>query len=301
MTPSLPAIDGRQLDPARHPAAIAAAIGSAWRTYRWRGYAGGFLVAVFVSGVAAPILTTTVILGTAAAGSPIATAVPWDAIVWTTVFGLTAPWASATLFARWQPRIFRHATETYLWLALRAEQDWLRVFGGVPVPRDERSIRAFLSTAAETPKTALERSGMWLAILEIDRARSVADTISEATPRGRFDRTATRWLADFMAGATGSLDPIERLVSAIPDDDERHETSAWIALGHARVALAEGRDWRPPLASVRRELGPEPDRIYRRRVWFPAFWRLLGVYAMGVVTYWVALLAVGPWFPMPTR
>ena len=299
MMPSLPAVDGQQLDPARHPAAIASAISGEWRTYRWRGYAAGFLVAVVAGGVVAPVLTSTAIMASAAAGSDISTRIPWDTMAWSAVFGLVAPWASATLFSRWQTRSFRHAAETYLWLALRAEQDWSRTFSGAPVPRDERSIRGFLSSAAELPETALERSGMWLAILEIDRARAVAATIPDATPRGRFDRAATHWLADFMAGTTRSLEPIERLVVMMPEGDDRIEASAWTALGHARVALAEGRDWRVPLASVRKDLGTEPERTYRRVVWWPAFRQLLWIYLVGLVTYWIAHVALGPLFPFP--
>ena len=169
------------------------------------------------------------------------------------------------------------------------------------MPRDERSIRAFLSSAPETPETALERFGMWLAILEIDRARAVADVIPDATPRGRFDRAAARWLVDFVAGTTQSLEPLERLLLMIPDGDDRLEASAWTALGHARVALAEGRDWRLPLASMRRELGAEPHATYRRVVWLPVFRRLLAVYSIGVVTYWVAYFALDPFFPIPGR
>ena len=301
MTAPITSVDSQLLDPARHPAAIASAIGTQWRTYRWRGYAVGLLAAVLAAGVVAPILTTTVIMATAASGGTVPTRIPWDAIVWSTVFALAAPWSSAATFSRWQPRRFRDAVETYLWLAIRAEQDFQRLFGAASVPRDERSIRAFLSSAAETPETAVERAGMWLAILEIDRARAVADAIPDATPGGRFDRAATRWLADFIAGTTRSLEPIERLIEMIPDSDDRLEASALIALSHARVALAEARDWRSPLASVRQELGAEPHSTYRRVVWLPVFRRLLSVYAIGVVIYWVAFFALDPFFALPGR
>ena len=301
MTAPISAVDSQLLDPARHPAAIASAIGTQWRTYRWRGYAVGLLAAVLAAGIVAPVLTTTAIMATAASGGTIPTRIPWDAIVWSTVFALTASWASAAAFSRWQPRLFRDAAETYLWLAIRAEQDLSRLFGVAPVPRDERSIRGFLSSAAETPETALERAGMWLAILELDRARSAADAIPDATPRGRFDRAATRWLADFIGGTTRSLEPIERLIEMIPDGDDRVEASALTALNQARVALAEARDWRSPLASMRRELGAEPHDIYRRVVWLPMFRRLLSVYSIGVVTYWVAYFALDPFFALPGR
>ena len=213
-------------------------------------------------------------MATAAFGGAVPTEIPWDAIVWSAVFALVAPWASATAFTLAAAPLPRRG-RTYLWLVERAEQILSRLFGAAPVPRDERSIRAFLSSAPETPETALERFGMWLAILEIDRARAVADAIPDATLRGRFDRVAARWLVDFVAGTTQSLEPLERLLLMIPDGDDRLEASAWNALGHARVALAEGRDWRAPLASMRRDLGDEPHRIYRRVVWLPVFRRLL--------------------------
>jgi len=289
------------LDPARHPAAIAAAIGAEWRSYRWRGYAVGFLAAVLASGVVAPLLTTSMIMVFALSGDAASTRIPWDAIVWSSVFALVAPWASATIFSRWQPRLFREATQTYLWLAESAEHSWARVFGALPVPRDERSTRELLASAAETPETAVERAGMWLALLELDRARAIAATIPETTPRGRFDRAATRWLADFTGGATPSLEPLERLAMLIPDGNDRLEVAGWIALGHARVALAEGRDWRTPLASIRKELGDAPLHIYRRIVWWPVFRRLLPMFALGTAAYWAAYFTLDPYFPMPGR
>jgi hypothetical protein len=67
----------------------------------------------------------------------------------------------------------------------------------------------------------------------------------------------------------------------------------------ARVALADGQDWRVPLATVRPQLGIAPAPVYHQTVWRPVFRSVLINAVIGVTVFWVASFALGPFFPVP--
>jgi hypothetical protein len=280
-------------EPKRHPAALAGAITRAWRPYRWRAFAVAFLAGIVAGGIVAPTATASLALLLALAGGPSIAVAPWPHAVWTLAFALTVPTAGAAAFARWQPRLLRTAAETYIWLAARAEENWARAFGTRPMPRAAPDMRALLAELPESPETAAMRSDLWSALLEIDRARSAAAQMPVDTPQQRFDRASTEWLIDFAAGTAKPLDPLTPLAGAIEDDDARTAACVSLAVHRARVAFAEGRDWKGPLAAVRDRLGTAPDRPYRTVVWRPMFRQLLITTAVGVIVFWIAVFAFG--------
>ena len=294
-------VEPKSLDPKRHPAALARAIAEAWRPYRWRAYGIGILAGLFAGGVAAPVATTSLLFALYFAGAALPADTPWFEGVWSLAFALTVPAVGATAFARWQPPRLRMAAQTYIWLATRAEENWARVFGTQPVPRDEASMRAVLASTAETPDTAGERFGLWIALLELDRARAAAAEMPETTANDRYNHSAAVWLADFVAGTTHPLESLQPLVDAIDDSNERVEAGVTMAVNRARVALSEGQDWRAPLEAARDRLGTSLEGSYDRLVWWPTFRRLLVSTSVGVSVFWLTLLGLGRYFPIAAR
>jgi hypothetical protein len=289
------------VDPKRHPAALSNAIAGAWRPYRLRSYIVGVLAGLFVGGVVAPIATTSLLMLLYLAGLAPGDGVPWPEGVWIAAFAMTFATVGATAFARWQPQRLRMAAETYIWLATRAEENWARVFGALPVPRKDRDIRAVLASIPETPATAGERFGLWVGVLELDRARAAAAEMPQTSTIERYQRSSADWLVDFVAGATHLLDPLQVLVDAIDDPGEQTEAAVGLAVNQARVALSEGADWQLPLATIRPRLGTEPDSAYRRLVWQPVFRSLLVATAVGVSVFWLAVIVLKPYFPIVAR
>jgi hypothetical protein len=264
----------------------------AWRPYRWRGYAVGVVAGFLVGGVVAPIATASVVIALAAAGTPIQTAFPVWEMVCSLVFAATMSVAGATAFARWQPQPLRRAAQTYLWLATRAEAHWTRTFAAQPVPRDEARTRAFLASVQPTAATAFQRFGLWLAVLELGRAREAIAQMPESTALDSFNRASAAWLVDFVSGITNPLAPLEAMTRQIDDPAGRLEASVTVAMNRARAALAEGQDWRPPLADARVLLDADADRIYDRLVRRPVLRALLVTTAVGVALFWVADLVL---------
>ena len=287
--------------PARHPAALAVAIFHAWRPYRWRGYAAGVIAGIVAGGIVAPLVTTTLTLPGALAGVVDDRGLPWAGVVWTLAFALTAPFAGALAYARWQPRDLRDAAQSYLWLAQESEAHWRDSTGRATVPRDEAGMREFLRTEAPTPRNAGERFGMWIALLDVTQARAAIAEMPRDTPGDRFGQASAAWLAGFVAGDAPafSLEDLEALAQAIDQEHERREALVTVALQRGRAAVAAGGDWRAPLAAVRPRLGPAPDAIYARVVWRPAFRQLLVACLSGTAVYWVAWLLLEPYYRLP--
>jgi hypothetical protein len=289
------------IPPGRHPAALAVAIFQAWRPYRWRGYATGLVAGILAGGILAPLITTTLTLLGALAGIVDRVSGPWEAVLWTVTFALSAPFAGAIAYARWQPRDLRDAAESYLWLVQESEARWRDITGRATVPRDEAGMREFLRTAAPTPENAGERFGMWIALLDVTQARAAIKEMPRETPGDRFGHASAAWLAAFVAGdaTEPSLEDIEALAEAIDGADDHREALVTVAVQRARAALVAGADWRAPLAAVRPGLGRAPDAIYARVVWRPAFRQLLIACVGGTVVYWVAWFLLEPYYRLP--
>ena len=149
-----------------------------------------------------------------------------------------------------------------------------------------------------TPETAVERFGLWMALLDTGNARAAAAEIPDVTDRDRFSRSATLWLADFVEGSTAPLDTLQTLADAIADPDDRIEATAIVAVHWSRVAIAEDDDWQAPLAAIRPRLGDTAERIHNRFLWRAAFRALLVSMAAGVAIFWAAVLALRPYFPI---
>lgn len=270
--------------PERHVAALANAIGNGWRPYRWRAYGAAALGGLIAGGVVAPVVTTSLILvlATLSVPSELLT-LRIDELLWYVVFAATFGAIAATAFVLAMPRELRAAAETYVWLATRAERNWRRDVGRVRVPRKERQVRAFLATAPERPETAAQRFGGWIAVGDLARAEAAIDQIPNATDDDRYTRASARWLLDFVRGGTEPPDVLEPLAAAIDDPDEQIEARVDIAAKRARFALAQGGDWRAPLADVRPALANAPVEPFRRRVWWPIA-RTLALSALGGFT-----------------
>lgn len=269
--------------------ALAAAITRAWRPYRWRGYVLGLVVGILAGGVVGPLLTVSIAFVLALAGVTIDPLTPWAEIVWSGVFALAFAAAGAWAVARWLPPDFKAATETYLWLAVRAEAQWHELFGDVAVPRSRAAMRTFVATAPETSATAGERFGIWMALGDLDSARRVVEQMPNDTGTDRHARASADWLVDFAAGSAGDLAALRATAAALNDAGERLEAEVEIAVDAARVEVASRRDWKPPLIAVRDRLGPEPTEILWRHAWPPAFRGMFVAAVIGAASFWFFL------------
>ena len=272
----------------RRPGALADAMTRGWRPYRWRGYAVGVVAGIALGGIVAPILTTSVAVGLALAGITVDPRVPWAEVVWSVTFAVTFAAVGAWAVARWLPAAFRDALESYVWIALRAEGQWRHAFGDRPVPRSQSALRDFVGATPETADTAGERVAAWLALGDVDAARRCVSQMRTDTPTARYARDGSAWLVAFVGGRTGDLDPLRDRATEIEDPDDRLAAEVELAANEARVELAAGRDWRPPLASVRRRLGAEPSELVWRLAWPSTFRGMFAAAAIGVTAFWVA-------------
>jgi hypothetical protein len=271
----------------RRPQALADAISRGWRPYRLRAYAVGIVAGILVGGIPTAIATTSVVLVLSLAGITIDPALPWDELTWSIAFALAFAAVGAWALVRWLPRDFKAATESYIWLASRAEDQWSEQFGGAPVPRAPAAMRAFLDSTPATPETAHQRSGLYLALGDMEGARRETDQMPVGTAVERFQRAAVTWLLDFVLGGDDPLEPLRIGAAAIDDPAERLEAEVEIALNEARVAVARGGDWMAPAAAIRGRIGDEPSRLIWRLAWGPAFRTMLSAATIGVVLFWI--------------
>ena len=284
--------DRAPVPPGRDISALADAITRAWRPYRWRAYLVGIVSGVLVGGIPAAIATTALAAILALAGLTIDPMLPWAELIWSVAFVVAFAAAGAWALTRWLPPTFKAAAETYVWLATTAEAHWHEKFGDAHVPRTPELMRAFLDSTPRSPETAYQRSGIYLALGELEAARGEIELMPVVTPIERHQRAAATWLVDFVAGGNGSLEPLRAGTAAIDDPAGRLEAEVEVALSEARVALAAGGDWMAPAAAIRPRLGPEPAQIVWRLAWRPAFRTMLSAATIGVVVYWV-IMSIG--------
>jgi hypothetical protein len=274
-----------RIDPLRHPAALSNSISRRWRPYRFRAYVLGALAGFLIGGVLAPIATTLVALILSLTASLPASTVPWAEVIWTVVFVIVFARVGSWAIARWLPRDFRAAAETYLWLAMLAEARW-RTQLGTTVPRTAPAQRAFLDATPVTPATANELGSIWLALGDLDTARDVYARMPASTPAERHDQAAARWLVDFVGGDDGDLASLDALLAQAGDDEGRLERHVELAVDASRVALAHRGDWVAPMAAVRPSLGDEPSELMWNFAAEPAFRTMLALGTIGVIAFW---------------
>jgi hypothetical protein len=275
-----------RIDPRRHPAALSNAISRRWRPYRFRAYVLGALAGFLFGGIVAPIATTIVGLLVVALTSLRAFSVPWTEVAWTVVFVVVFARVGSWAIARWLPRDFRAATESYVWLAMLAEARWRDQLGAT-VPRTAPAQRSFLDATPVTPATAGELGSIWLALGDLDTAREVMAQMPESTPFERHDKAAARWLVDFVGGDDGDLPSLEAALGQAGEDEGWLERHVELAVDASRVALAHRGDWVAPMAAVRHALGDEPSELMWRFAAEPAFRTMLALGTIGVIAYWV--------------
>lgn len=276
---------------ARKLGALADAITRAWRPYRWRAYVVGIVSGVLIAGVPTAIATTALAVILALAGITVDPRLPWAEVIWSVAFVVAFAAIGAWALARWLPARFKAAAETYVWLATTAETRWRDTFGDAPVPRTPESMRAFLDATPRSPETAYQRFGIYLALGELETARSEIEHMPVTAPVERYQRAAATWLLDFVNGGNASLEPLRMGAAAIDDAADRLEAEVEVALSEARVAVARGGDWMTPAAAIRDRLGTEPSRLIWRLTWRPAFRTMLATASVGVVAYWIILSA----------
>jgi hypothetical protein len=277
------------VDPLRDPAALSNAISRRWRPYRFRAYMLGAAAGLLLGGFVAPIATTIVALLAGDATALAAMGIRWDEVVWTVVFVLAFARVGSWAIARWLPRDFRAATETYLWLAVRAEGHWQRVLGSA-VPRTAAAQRTFLDGAVVTPADAAQIASIWLSLGDVDTAREVAQLMPESTPVERHEKAAAAWLIEFVGGADADLGSLETSLASVADERAWLEGRVELAIDTARAALVRGADWMGPMAAIRDRLGDEPSRLMWDFAARPAFRTMLWLGSVGVVTFWVFTL-----------
>ena len=152
-------------------------------------------------------------------------------------------------------------------------------------------MRAFVAARPETPETAGERFGIWMALGDLSSARRVVEQMPVDTGSARHARASAVWLVDFAAGAPGDLAALRATAAALDDPDERLEAEVEVAVNAARVEVAARRDWQPPLLAVRERLGPEPTAILWRHAWPRAFRGMFVAAVIGVAAFWFFLPA----------
>jgi hypothetical protein len=269
--------------------ALAETITRAWRPYRWRGYLLGLVVGILAGGILGPLLTILVVFVVGLAGVTVDPLTPWAAIFWSGIFAVTFAATGAWAVARWLPRDFKAATETYLWLAVSAEAHWHELFGDLAVPRSRSAMRRFVAATPETPETAGERFGIWLALGDLASARRVVLQMPDDTSSRRHARASAVWLVDFAAGSVGDLAPLRVTAAELEDAGERLEADVEVAVDAARIEVAARRDWKPPLVAIRERLGVEPAAMLWGHAWRPAFRGMLVAAVIGVAAFWFFL------------
>ena len=289
--PADPAADPQRSLAGHDPGALANAITRAWRPYRWRGYILGLVVGIPAGGILGPLLTVSIAVALGLTGVTIDPLTPWAELVWSVVFAVTFAAAGALAVAYWLPHDFKAATETYLWLAARAEAHWYELFGDLRVPRSRSAMKAFVAATPETPGTAGERFGVWMALGDLDSARRVVAQMPDDTGSARHARASAVWLVDFVAGSPGDLAALRSTAAALDHAGERLEAEVELAVNVARVEVAAGRDWKPPLVAVREGLGAEPTEILWRHAWPPAFRGMFVAAVIGAAAFWFFLPA----------
>jgi hypothetical protein len=289
MTPTLSkAQDEPPVEPVHNAAgALAAAITRDWRPYRWRAYAIAVVAAITVGGICVPIVTSVLAIALALGGVTIDPRLPWAEITWSAAFVVTFAAVGAWAVVRWLPSDFRAATETYVWLATRAEAQWHTIFGDRPVPRSRPALQRFVDETPESSETAGERVAAWLGLGNMAAARRVITQMPADTAVQRQAIAGATWLVAFIGGTVGDLAPLRAGVAEIDDPLDHLDAEVELAVNAARVALAEGRDWKPPLAEIRGHLGTEPEAMLWRLSWRPVFGGMLVAGIIGVAAFWL--------------
>jgi hypothetical protein len=271
-------------DPRRDPGALALAITARWRRYRLRAYLFGFVVGIIGT---IPVVIATAVLAIGLSVLGVVVPFPWDELIWTIAFLLLFAVSGAWAVARWLPRPFRAALESYVWLATRAEAHWAEVIDTTPVPRKPEAQRAFLDSVTVTPALAGEIATIWLALGDVDTARRVMAAMPGTSDLERHQKAETAWLIDFVEGTDRPLDALEASAAALADETDRLEAVVGVAVDAARVALVRGTDWIGPMAAVRSRLGSEPSNVLWRFAFEPALRTMLLYGGIGVAAYWV--------------
>jgi hypothetical protein len=199
-------------------------------------------------------------------------------------------------YIRAMPARSRRAFEAFSWLG-EAELAEVRRLTGGGVPSTARGASRWLASHPARPADAWFRVEVMLLAGRAEEARALADAMAIGTPEERFQRAATRDLADWRAGGEGNLAEMEAAAAELepPDGDERLRAEVAIATARVRRRMADGRsapgDALEPLLEVRERLGRRADgqvgRAFRRRM-------LPLLLAVGLVVGVVFRLLSGP-------
>ena len=151
-------------------------------------------------------------------------------------------------------------------------------------------MRAFIAATPETPRRPVSASASgWRSGPELRAARDRADAGGYGS--ARHARASATWLVDLAAGSPGDLAALRSTAAALDDPDERLEADVEVAVDAARVEVAAGRDWKPPLVAIRGVSAPNQTEILWRHTWRPAFRGMFVAAVIGVAAFWFFLPA----------
>lgn len=190
----------------------------------------------------------------AALTAAIALGVPWPLVVLggALLFMLLATELWYVAF----PHDARAAWEAFSYVGHIELERW-HVATGTPAPNTEARMRAWLRGNEERPETRWAHSELLAVVGRLDEARAVAERIETSTPAEEFDRQSTLDYIDWISGDQIDVEARVRQAETIGDagSQQRLFARGTAAIAVARDRVAEGGDWRTPLAEFQREIG----------------------------------------------
>lgn len=181
----------------------------------------------------------------------------------------------------------RAGLESFAWIGRWDALRWTQTTGVKPLAAPEAArdwLEAEPMRGDAAPLVRLARIEPLLIVGDVVSARRIAAGLPTGSPWNRFETLYQRAFIEFTDGARVDRRPLRAAASVLKDPEERLRAEAFIALGEARVALADGRDWLEPLAAMRPRIGGSADGVLRLEVW-PTLFRLevIAAVVVGVV------------------
>jgi hypothetical protein len=165
------------------------------------------------------------------------------------------------------------------WSRLEAEARWRRLGAG-RIPRSPAEALKWLSDHPDPAALQPQRLAALLLTNDVAGARATLETYPADTVYERFGAECDRWALDFVEGAMPDFAHVEALAAEITDPHHQRSAAASMAILRAHAAVAEGRDWVPPLAATRPLVGDAADGIIGARYVLPSWTMSVAIAAL---------------------
>lgn len=168
----------------------------------------------------------------------------------------------------WQlamPRRVRGAWEGYALLGNPEMKRW-RATTATAVPRTVPAMQKWLERNPDRPETRWARASLLVAVGDLVRARTVAESMPLNSDWDRFEQHLLLAYIDWVAGGDPDLVALRQEAETVgqPGSPERFRARGEATLAVARDLAVRGADWMAPLTALRDEAGPAvASRVFR--------------------------------------